>query len=125
MSRNVNAMFRPMCSLLVAVAAAMLLPGAAAADSLRCGTRLITDGDTAAKVAALCGPPTGVTRSEVLRRPVLWRHGRPYYLSAQPVAVAVEFWTYNLGSHKLMRRVRIEDGLVTGIETLGHGYNEP
>lgn len=118
-------MFRPTCSLLVTAAAALLLPGAAAADSLRCGTRLITEGDTAAKVAALCGPPAGVTRTEVLRRPVLWRHGRPYYLSAHPVAVAVEFWTYNLGSHKLMRRVRIEDGLVTGIETLGHGYNEP
>lgn len=107
------------------LAAAILFPAGAAASSLRCGTRLITDGDTAGKVEALCGPPAGVTRTEVFRRPVLWRYGRPYYLSTYPVSVAVELWTYNLGSHKLMRRVRIEDGLVTDIETLAHGYNEP
>lgn len=118
-------MSRPANCCAAVLVAAMLHPAAAAADSLRCGTRLITDGDTAAKVEALCGPPDGVTRSEVLRRPVLWRYGRPYYLSDQPVAVAIEFWTYNLGAHKLMRRLRIEDGIVTDIETLGHGYNEP
>lgn len=120
-----NDMWRPASCCAAALLAASLGPGAAAADSLRCGTRLITDGDTSAKVEALCGPPAGVTRAEVFRRPVLWRYGRPYYLSDHPVAVAVEFWTYNLGSHKLMRRLRIEDGIVTEIETLGHGYNEP
>ena len=118
-------MYRPAPLFAAALAAALLFPAGAAADSLRCGTRLVTDGDTAAKVEALCGPPAGVTRTEVLRRPALWRYGRPYYLSEFPVAVAVEFWTYNLGSHKLMRRVRFEDGLVTDIETLDHGYNEP
>jgi hypothetical protein len=34
----------------------------------------------------------------------------------------VEYWTYNLGPNKLMRRLRLEDGVVTEIETLGHGY---
>lgn len=118
-------MVRTMPVFAAALAAAMLFPAGAAADSLRCGTKLITDGDTASKVEALCGPPDGVSRTEVLRRPVLWRYGRPYYLSSYPVPVAVEFWTYNLGSRKLMRRVRIEDGLVTDIETLSHGYDEP
>ena len=118
-------MYRPAPPFAAALATALLFPAGATADSLRCGTRLVTDGDTAAKVEALCGPPAGVTRTEVLRRPALWRYGRPYYLSEFPVAVAVEFWTYNLGSHKLMRRVRFEDGLVTDIETLDHGYNEP
>jgi hypothetical protein len=40
------------------------------------------------------------------------------------VPVAVEFWTYNLGRQKLMRRLRLEDGLVVEIETLGHGYHD-
>ena len=111
--------------LAIALAAVLLLPAAAAADSMRCGTRLITDGDTAAKVEARCGEPSSITRAAILRRPALWRHGRPYYLSVYPEPVAVEFWTYNLGSHKLMRRIRIEDGIVTDIETLSHGYNEP
>ena len=125
MDRKVYIMLRPATCIAAVLTAATLCPAAAAANSLRCGTRLITDGDTAAKVEALCGAPAGVTRTEVFRRPVLWRYGRPYYLSAYPVPVAVEFWTYNLGAHKLMRRVRIEDGLVTDVETLGHGYNEP
>jgi hypothetical protein len=86
---------------------------------------LITDGDGAGKVIALCGPPTEVTRSEVLRRPVTWRFGRPYYLSDDLLPVAVEFWTYNLGPSKLMRRLRLEDGLVVEIKTLGYGYREP
>jgi hypothetical protein len=105
--------------------AGLLLAGPAAADSFRCGTRLITDGDPAGKVRSLCGPPSAVSRSEILRRPVLWRHGRPYYLSTEMVPVAVELWTYNLGPNKLMRRLRLEDGLVVEVETLGRGYHDP
>jgi hypothetical protein len=105
--------------------AGLLPAGPAAADSLRCGTHLVTDGDSADKVQALCGPPTGVTRTEILRRPVYWHYGRPYYLSLDPLPVSVEFWTYNLGPGKLMRRLRLEDGLVVEIETLGRGYFDP
>lgn len=102
--------------------AAALLAGPVAADSFRCGTRLVTDGDAADEVRALCGEPTSVTRTGILRRPVDWRFGRPYYLSGDLAEVAVEYWTYNLGPNKLMRRLRLEDGIVTDIETLGPGY---
>ncbi len=114
---------RALCSI-----AAILLAlgsGAAAADSFRCGTRLVTDGDTAAKVHALCGPPAAIERREVFRRPLRWFNGRPYYTSIEPVPVPVEFWVYNLGPHKLMRRLRFEDGLLVDIETLTHGYHPP
>jgi hypothetical protein len=106
------------------VLAGALLSQGAVADSFRCGNKLVTDGDTADKVLALCGPPTSITRSEVMRRPVIWRFGRPYYLSDDLVPVPVEFWTYNLGTNKLMRRIKLEDGLVVEIETLGKGYND-
>jgi hypothetical protein len=109
---------------LVPLLAGVLLAGAAAADSFRCGNRLITDGDSAAKVLALCGEPSEVTTTSILRRPVVWRYGRPWYASDDLVPVAVEFWTYNLGRQKLMRRLRLEDGLVVEIETLGHGYHD-
>ncbi len=111
--------------LLALLGSGLLLPTAAGADSLRCGTRLITDGDSAAKVRALCGEPSEVTATSILRRPVVWRYGRPWYASDELVPVTVEYWTYNLGTQKLMRRLRIEDGLVVEIETLGHGYHEP
>lgn len=97
----------------------------AAADSLRCGSRLVTDGDTTAKVEALCGRPESIERSEIWRRPVYWHRGWPHYLGPDPVAVAVEYWIYNLGPHRLMRRLRFEDGLLVEIETLGHGYHAP
>jgi hypothetical protein len=110
--------------LTILLAAALLPAGALAADSFRCGTKLITDGDPADKVQALCGPPSDITRTEIMRRPVDWRFGRPYYYSNDLVPVAVEYWTYNLGPNKLMRRLRLEDGIVVEVETLGHGYNE-
>jgi hypothetical protein len=38
--------------------------------------------------------------------------------------VPVESWIYNLGPNKLMRRLRLEGGVVVEIETLGYGYFE-
>ena len=96
--------------------------GAAGADSFRCGSKLLTDGDSTAKVEALCGAPVSIERREVLQRPIRWFRGRPYYTSYDFVPIPVEYWTYNLGPHKLMRRLKFEDGLLVDVETLGHGY---
>ncbi|MCU0758925.1 MAG: DUF2845 domain-containing protein [Steroidobacteraceae bacterium] len=108
-------------------AAAALLSLAAVdvarADGFRCGTRLVVEGSTRGEVLARCGDPADVERRSILRRPVFWRHGRPFFLSNDLVEVPVELWTYNLGPHKLMRRLRLEDGVVVEIETLGYGYH--
>jgi hypothetical protein len=104
---------------LLALAAAS---GAARADGFRCGTRLVVEGSTRGEVLARCGDPSDVERRAILRRPAFWRHGRQYFLSDGLVEVPVEFWTYNLGPNKLMRRLRLEDGVVVEIETLGYGY---
>jgi hypothetical protein len=108
-----------------ACAAALLHAGAAGADSMRCGTRLVSDGDSTSKVEALCGVPTDIQRKEILQRPVRWYRGRPYYTSYEPIPIPVEYWTYNLGPNKLMRRLKFEDGLLVDVETLGHGYYAP
>jgi hypothetical protein len=92
-------------------------------DSFRCGVRLVTDGTTMGEVRSLCGEPAAVMYREVWRRPAMWIRGRRHFLSDSEVAVPVEYWTYNFGPHRLMRRVRFEDGVVTDIETLEHGYN--
>ncbi|HEY7752278.1 MAG TPA: DUF2845 domain-containing protein [Steroidobacteraceae bacterium] len=107
------------------LAAGLSWAGVAAADSFRCGTRLVTDGDSTDKVEALCGPPDSIQRKEVLQRPIRWYRGRPYYLSYEPIPIPVEYWTYNLGPHKLMRRLKFEDGLLVDVETLSHGYHPP
>ncbi|MGQ0385283.1 MAG: DUF2845 domain-containing protein [Gammaproteobacteria bacterium] len=107
------------------LAAALACAGTAGADSFRCGSRLLTDGDSIDKVEALCGPPASIRRTEVLQRPVRWYRGRPYYLSFEPVPIPVEWWIYNLGPSKLMRRLKFEDGLLVDVETLSHGYHSP
>ena len=106
----------------LAACAALLMAGAASADSFRCGTRLVTDGDSTDKVEALCGKPSSVERREILQRPIRWYRGRPYYSSFEPEPIPIEYWTYNLGPHKLMRRLKFEDGLLVDVETLSHGY---
>lgn len=96
---------------------------AARADSLRCGNRLVVEGTTRGEVTAWCGAPAEVQERHVLRPPVVWYYGRPVRVAgAGYLEVRIETWTYNLGPNKLMRRVTIEDGEVTGIETLGYGY---
>lgn len=107
------------------LAAALLWAGGAGADSFRCGTRLVTDGDSIDKVQALCGAPDSIQRREVMQRPVRWYRGRPYYTTYEPVPIPIEYWTYNLGPNKLMRRLTFEDGLLVDVETLNHGYNPP
>ncbi|MDH4258793.1 MAG: DUF2845 domain-containing protein [Gammaproteobacteria bacterium] len=109
-------------SAIITLAIAVLWAQGAGADSFRCGTRLVSDGDSTDKVAALCGPPTDIRRHEILQRRVRWYRGRPFYSSLEPEPVPIEYWTYNLGPNKLMRRLKFEDGLLVDVETLTHGY---
>lgn len=108
---------------LVTLLLALLACTPARADSMRCGTRLVHDGDTRAEVIARCGEPTDVERRSIWRRPTYWHHGRAITLGTDFVEIPVELWLYNLGSSQLMRRLRFEDGRLVEIETLGYGFN--
>lgn len=94
------------------------------AHAFRCGSRLVTEGDSRAEVLAKCGNPADIERRSVWRQPVVWLHGRPYHVGNETIEIPLETWVYNLGSNKLMRRLRFEDGRVVAIETLGYGYSE-
>lgn len=94
------------------------------AHAFRCGSRLVTEGDSRAAVRAKCGEPADVDRRSTWRQPVVWLHGRPYQLGNDLIEIPIETWVYNLGPSKLMRRLRFEDGVVVAIETLGYGYYE-
>lgn len=106
---------------MIALAAVLALSGPAAADSMRCGSKLMTDGDPSDKVLAYCGEPASIERREILR-------GYGYHRGVtvhSAYEVSVEMWTYNFGPHKLMYRLRFEDGLLVDVDTLSHGYNPP
>lgn len=101
--------------------ACLAVAAPAQANSMRCGSKLMTTGDPSAKVEALCGPPAGIERREIVRS-YSYHRGIPVRGSFE---VAVEFWTYNFGPRKLMYRLRFEDGLLVDVETLSHGYYDP
>ncbi|MEP7314249.1 MAG: DUF2845 domain-containing protein [Pseudomonadota bacterium] len=101
--------------------AGLALPGKA--HAFRCGNKLVVEGDTAGAVLAKCGQPTEVTHKSIQRPPIIWRNGRYLRVPGGNLEVTVEIWTYNLGSNKLMQRLRLEDGEVRQIENLGYGYN--
>jgi len=111
--------------LLCGITLGVLLAGPVSADAMRCGNKLVRDGDTRTAVLDLCGEPSDVQTRSILRRPSFLRNGRLVFFGDGFVEVPVEVWTYNFGPYKLMRRVSFVDGLLDKIETLGYGYHPP
>jgi hypothetical protein len=89
---------------------ASLVPEHANANSMRCGSRLVSEGMLAAEAVAICGEPDFV---DVWPPP----HGHGPY-------TRVEEWIYNRGSNQLLRVLQIRDGFVRSIETEGYGFAE-
>jgi hypothetical protein len=84
------------------------VPSLAAADSMRCGSRIISRGSSSAELTSFCGEPAAVTKPSS-------------YLDQ----IEIQIFTYNFGPNQLMERVRVENGVVVQIDSLGYGYNEP
>ena len=88
-----------------------LSPTLALGQSIRCGSKLVTEGMSQAKVAALCGQPAQVV------------HPAAYDVVVPGVSdVAEEIWIYNFGPNKLMQRIRFRNGIVATIGSVGYGY---
>ena len=99
---------------------ALLLPSAAPADSMRCGSQLITEGDSIEDVLALCGEPVERKRTWIVRQPRFEFGGQEIPFQGHD-EVPVDVWTYDFGASRLMRRVRFVAGKVDSIDTLEHG----
>jgi hypothetical protein len=104
----------------IVVACAVLL-AAVPAYAFRCGTRIITSGDPADKVLQFCGSPVSV-QTRHAERPYIDELGRSYLYKGLVEEVVIEEWTYNLGPQQFMRLVRIENGRVAEVKSLGYGY---
>ncbi len=107
----------------LAAASLIVLGVTTASDAyaMRCGTRLIARGDHISKLLRYCGEPDFV-QSRAAQRPYYDRYGLVLYRGLHE-EVLIEEWTYNLGPHKLMRVVRMENGVVSKIRHLGYGYS--
>jgi hypothetical protein len=91
-------------------------------DDIRCGNLLVSEGDTAERLRERCGVPTETRVERKLVPAVVWRDGRRIQVAGGDREVTVEFWTYNLGPDRLMRQIKVEDGVVVEIKTLGYGH---
>lgn len=81
------------------------------ADSMKCGTRLVSTGDTKAKVLLRCGEP--FLREMVGEKT---RYRRFFRWIVGSYTVVVEEWTYNLGSTKFLRILTFEGSKLVKIE---------
>ena len=100
------------------------------AHAFRCGTRLISVGDSKFRVLSECGDPTHIDIWEEER---IFRdfhtpkytdsenqHYREFFVVKQQVTI--ERWTYNLGALKFIRYLTFENGSLVKIVTGEHGY---
>jgi hypothetical protein len=93
-------------------------------DSMRCGSKLIQAGDSMDKVIALCGEPSSRAVTGYVRGPAFIDQ-RPYdyyWFGPTWVDMPVETWTYNFGTHKLLRKLRFIGEELKEIRTDGYGY---
>lgn len=114
-------MTRPVRSALFALALALCAAvlAAPAEAALHCRNKVVSRGDPAAKLLEFCGKPQAVQKRLVQRAYV---SPRGLALPGFVEEVWIEEWTYNFGPYRLMRVVRIEDGVVDTIRHLGRGY---
>ena len=125
-------------ALILVITVVGLTPFEVQADSVRCGVRLITEGDFKDRVLAECGAPDHV---EVWEEEHVHRfqyhpryygfnddyeygdpdgdHGKPYRIKK---LVIVERWTYNHGPGRFMDHLRLENGVVKKITSGDYGY---
>lgn len=108
------------CLLLLLIAS--LAPAGSRADAFRCGSKLVTEGDTIDDVLAYCGEPAERKRTWIRRQPRFEYGGQEIPFPGEE-DVPVDEWTYDLGANRLMRRVRFVAGKVDSIDTLEHGTN--
>jgi hypothetical protein len=105
---------------LAALALLAVAASPAAADTMRCGSRLISDGDAIEQVLESCGEPATRTRTWIQRQPRFELGGREIPFEGRE-DVPVDVWIYDFGSSRLQRRVRFVAGRVQSIQTLEHG----
>jgi hypothetical protein len=109
----------------------LLLGGRADADSMRCGNRLVSSGDSLYEVAQTCGDPDArehrVEHHTVRYRvpaacPEGSREKSCYVVIEKTVPVVVDEWTYDFGKNRFIQRVLFEQGKLVRVASDGYGH---
>ncbi len=129
---------------LTIVVVCLLIGSASVTHALKCGPRLISEGDHKPEVLHKCGDPEFIEevlfyetvvldprthKQRVHAHSTSARRGESslqyeipagHRLLTQPIRA--EDWTYNFEPHRLMHRLRFINGKLKTIRTLGYGY---
>lgn len=109
----------------LAVLGLLLAPSLLFAESIRCGSQLIEKGSTSADLLEYCGKPAKVTKNGTVTGLTGNTHTSSGITNPATGDFEVETWVYDFGSNQLMERIRIENGIVVQIESLGYGHSQP
>jgi hypothetical protein len=110
----------------------VFLAPASQADSMRCGGKLVTLGDTKVETIINCGQPLNketITVKEkteysklAMKYPLLYKNGLlkgssngARIGSRVTITTSFDLWTYNLGAGKFLRTLYFERGKLVGI----------
>lgn len=100
------------------------------ADGMRCGGKLVSNGDTMLEVKNLCGAPHQAIQRVEMRTVRRWVDApctggpggvRCGYMEEQSVPVVLDEWTYDFGEHVLVRHLTFEAGRLIHLATGGYG----
>jgi hypothetical protein len=110
-----------------------LATGQADADSMRCGNRLVSSGDSLYEVARTCGDPDArehrVEYHTVRYRvpeacPSASREKRCYSVVEETIPLVIDEWTYDFGKYRFVQLVRFEQGALVAVASQGYGHKD-
>ena len=105
----------------LAVSAIMLFNISAYATetgTMSCREGIVSIGDTAGAVVSKCGQPVYTAQRERKDVETASKGSRDKAI----ITVTIDDWTFNFGPNQFQYRVLLENGRVTGIESLDYGY---
>ena len=105
------------------LSALLFVVAPADASAMRCGTRLVHEGDTPSAVRERCGEPNEVVSTTETRTRTVHRRLADGSIISDTNSVEVEVltWVYNLGPQRFMRRLVFENGALVEVERLRRG----
>ena len=104
----------------------------AEADAIRCGRKLVSDGDTLYDVRARCGDPDQQIHRVEIRTVRQWIQGSCVgtdprlcgrYLE-RTIEVAIDEWTYDFGPHQFINYLTFEQGRLISIVSGQRGVKQ-
>ena len=104
----------------------------AAADALRCGRKLVSDGDTLYDVRSRCGNPDNAIQRVEFRTVRQWVQGpcinndprRCGQVVERTIEVTIDEWIYDFGRHQFISYVTFEQGRLISIVSGARGVKD-